>query len=90
MSPSSGPSASPTGSPNKSTILLEKNGKRSSGKRTRALNIRCFFMTDQIEKGLISVEHCPTGDMIADYLTKPLQGKQFEKFRNLIMGWKIV
>jgi len=73
---------------NKSTILLEKNGKRSSGKRTRALNIRYFFVTDQIEKGLISVEYCPTGDMIADYLTKPLQGKQFEKFRNLIMGWK--
>ena len=29
---------------NKSTILLLKNGKRSSGKRTRALNIRYFFL----------------------------------------------
>ena len=28
---------------NKSTILLEKNGKRSSGKRTRAINIHYFF-----------------------------------------------
>ena len=34
---------------NKSAILLEKNGKRSSGKRTRALNIRYFFVTDQVE-----------------------------------------
>ena len=75
---------------NKSAILLEQNGKRSSGKRTRALNIRYFFVTDQIEKGHLVVEHCPTGDMIADYMTKPLQGKSFEKFRNLIMGYESV
>ena len=31
---------------NKSAILLETNGKKSSGKRTRALNIRYFFLTD--------------------------------------------
>ena len=28
---------------NKSTILLQQNGKKSSSKRTHALNIRCFF-----------------------------------------------
>ena len=28
---------------NKSTILLENNGKLSSGKRARAINIRYFF-----------------------------------------------
>ncbi|MGC8537318.1 MAG: Ty1/Copia family ribonuclease HI, partial [Rhizomicrobium sp.] len=36
---------------NKSTILLENNGKRSSSKRTRAFNIRYFFLTYQVEKG---------------------------------------
>ena len=36
---------------NKSTILLENNGKRSSSKRTRAFNIRYFFLTDQVERG---------------------------------------
>ena len=75
---------------NKSAILLEKNGKKSSSKRTRAINIRYFFVTDAIEKGLLTVEHCPTGDMIADYMTKPLQGQLFEKFRNLIMGYESV
>ena len=35
---------------NKSAILLEVNGKRSSGKQTRALNMRYFFLTDQVEK----------------------------------------
>ena len=53
-----------------------------------ALNIRYFFVTDQIEKDLLTVEYCPTGEMVADYFTKPLQGAQFKKFRNLIMGWE--
>ena len=71
---------------NKSTMLLLKNGKRSSGKRTRALNIRYFFLTDQIEKGNLSVEYCPTGDMVGDFMTKPKQGRDFDKFRKAIMG----
>ena len=29
---------------------------------------------------------CPTGDVIADYATKPLQGSLFKKFRDQIMG----
>jgi hypothetical protein len=71
---------------NKSAILLEKNGKRSSSKRTRALNIRYFFITDQVEKGTLSVEYCPTGDMVGDFFTKPLQGEVFRKFKAAIMG----
>ncbi len=71
---------------NKSAILLEENGKRSSGKRTRALNIRYFFMTDQVEKGNVIIEHCPTDDMIGDFMTKPLQGDKFRKLRKLILG----
>jgi hypothetical protein len=75
---------------NMSTILLENNGKRSSSKRTRALNIRYFFLTDQIEKGNVSVVHCPTKEMIGDYMSKPLQGQLFKKFKDLIMGSKLV
>jgi hypothetical protein len=30
--------------------------------------------------------HCPTGEMVADYFTKPLQGAIFLKFRNMIMN----
>ena len=40
---------------NKSAIFLETNGKKSSGKRTRALNIRYFFLTDQVEKGNVTI-----------------------------------
>jgi hypothetical protein len=71
---------------NKSAILLENNGKASSSKRTKHINIRFYFITDRIRQGEISVEWCPTGDMIMDYMTKPTQGALFKKFRDQIMG----
>jgi hypothetical protein len=71
---------------NKSTILLENNGKRSSSKRTRAFNIRYFFLTDQVKKGNLKIEYCPTTEMWGDYMSKPLQGRLFQKFKKLIMG----
>ena len=39
-----------------------------------------------IEKGYISLEYCHTDKMVADFMTKPLQGKKFFKFRDRIMG----
>jgi hypothetical protein len=71
---------------NQAAILLEKNGKASSGKRTKHLNMRYFFVTDRIANRECSVEWCPTGDMTGDFLTKPLQGALFTRFRDLIMG----
>ena len=71
---------------NQRSMKLEQNGKRSSGKRTRHINIRYFFVTGRIAGGELSVEYCPTMDMIADYFTKPLQGSQFRRFRNVILG----
>ncbi|CAJ1948653.1 unnamed protein product [Cylindrotheca closterium] len=71
---------------NKSAILLEENGRKSAGKRSRAINIRYFFITDQVEKGNVKIEYCPTDNMIADFMTKSLQGEKFRKFRDLILG----
>ena len=71
---------------NKSAILLQKNGKMSSGKRTKHIAICYFFVTDRIKAGEMSPKWCPTGEMIADFLTKPLQGAMFRKFRDLLMG----
>jgi len=71
---------------NKATILLEQNGKRSSTKRTRALNIRYLFINEQVEKGRLTVEYCPTGSMIGDFLSKTLQGSTFKRMKELIMG----
>ena len=71
---------------NKSTILLASNGKKSSSKRTRALNIRYFFVTDQVEKGNIIIRYCPTDHMLGDFMSKPLQGKKFAYFKDRILG----
>jgi Reverse transcriptase (RNA-dependent DNA polymerase) len=71
---------------NKSTILLETNGVKSAGKMSRALNVRYFFLTDQVQKGNLRVEYCPTDEMVADFMTKPLQGQKFMKFRTAILG----
>ena len=71
---------------NKSAIQMENNGRKSTGKRSRHLNIRYFFINDQKEKGNIKIEFCPTDNMIGDYMTKPLQGNKFRKFRQEIMN----
>ncbi len=71
---------------NKSSILLERNGKGSSGKRTRHINIRYFFITDRVNMKEVSIEWCPTKDMVADFMTKPLQGSHFKRLRDIIMG----
>ena len=34
----------------------------------------------------IDIQHCGTKQMVADYFTKPLQGLQFTRFRNMILG----
>jgi hypothetical protein len=75
---------------NKSAILLETNGKKTSSKRTRAINIRYFFIADQVKKGNVEIRYCPTNMMIGDFFTKPLHGKNFEYFRDLILGKKSV
>jgi hypothetical protein len=54
---------------------LEKNGKKSASKRTRAINIRYFFVTDQSEEGNVDIECCPTEEMVADFMTKPCKVK---------------
>ena len=71
---------------NMSAMLLEKNGRQSSTKRTRHINIRYFFVKDQVASGEVSIVHCPTKEMVADYFTKPLQGALFYKLRDYIMN----
>ena len=71
---------------NMSTMKLAENGRKSMGKRSRHINIRYFFVTDRLAAGDISIKYCPTEKMVADFYTKPLQGKLFRMFRNLILN----
>ena len=44
------------------------------------------YVAGCIAKGDLSIVWCPTNKMIADFLTKPLQGKVFHQFRDVLMG----
>ena len=55
---------------NKLTVLIEVNGKKSSSKRTRHLNIRYFLVTDAVTKQECKVSWIPCEGMYADYMTK--------------------
>ncbi len=68
---------------NKSAMILEINGRASSSKRTRHIKIQYYFVA---AKGDLRIVWCPMEQMISDFLTKPLQGKAFDKFRDLLMG----
>jgi Reverse transcriptase (RNA-dependent DNA polymerase)/Zinc knuckle len=71
---------------NKSAILLERNGKGSSSQKTRHIDIRFFFLKDRLTTEQLQIHHCPTLHMLADFLTKPLQGLLFRKFRAVLLG----
>ena len=71
---------------NMRAMLLEKNGKKYSTKNTKHINVRYYFIKDRVETGDMVIEHCPTGKMLGDHFTKPLQGALFRKFRAEIMN----
>ena len=62
---------------NKSTILLAKNGRWSSSKRTKHIKSRYFFIKDKVDSGEVDIKYVPTDQMWSDILTKPKQGKGF-------------
>jgi hypothetical protein len=71
---------------NQSTMELANKGGRSNTQRTRHINIRYFFVTNRIEEGEVVLQYKPTEEMIADILTKPLQGKKFSYFRQQLLN----
>ena len=70
---------------NTSAVLLEKNGKESSSKRTRHINVRHFHIKEKVDNKDIKIQHCPTDEMLGDCMSEPPQGKKFKQF-NARMG----
>ena len=70
---------------NTSAIKLAENG-RSNSSRTRHIATRFFFISDRINSKEIVVEYMKTQDMIADILTKPLQGALFRRLRSMLLN----
>ena len=68
------------------TIALVKNGKSNSD-RTRHIAIRFLFVADRVASEEIKIEYMPKGEMLADILSKPLQGALFMKPRDKLLNW---
>ena len=74
---------------NQSTMAMLKNGRSHSASRARHINIRYFWAEDLVDSGQVDIDYMPTEDMLADILTKPLQGELFRKLRNLLLNLAI-
>jgi hypothetical protein len=71
---------------NMSAILLETNGRASSSKRTKRIKVKYHLIKDKVNRGEITIEHCPAEQMWTDINTKPKQGAVFRAFRGYVMG----
>ena len=71
---------------NQSAMRLIMNGKRSSSAKLKHLDNRFCWFKDQLGWEGIQAKYCPTGQMVADFFTKPLQGNLFKKFKAVILG----
>lgn len=67
---------------NQGAIELAKNAKYHN--RTKHIDICHHFVRERVISNEIQVIYCPTGDMIADIMTKGLAKLSFEKLRDLL------
>ena len=65
---------------------MVKGDVRVCGARTRNIHIRYFYTTERVKDGTIVVTYCPTKEMVADYLSKPLQGSLLRLHNKSLMG----
>ncbi len=56
---------------NQVAIQMAKND--SSSARTKHIDIQYIFVRDSLRKNLFTIAYCPTNEMVADVLTKPVQ-----------------
>ena len=70
---------------NEGVLKIMKSG-RSPKHRTRHLNIRHFFARDRVQTGDIELVYKPTGEMIADIMTKPVTGRLFNRLGSELTG----
>jgi len=63
---------------NQSAIALANSGAFHA--RTKHIDIHYHFIRFSVDKGSISLVYCPTNDMVADTLTKPLPSLKAKHF----------
>ena len=54
--------------------------------RCKHIDIKYHFIRDALHKKKIEIICCPTTDMIADIMTKPMRKLKLERFKRLLFG----
>ena len=67
---------------NQGAIAMSKNPVKHT--RTKHIDIKYHFIREKLLNNEFKVQYCPTNEMIADIMTKPLGTQLFEKFRGMM------
>lgn len=74
----------PIFSDNQACIALARDPVAHS--RTKHIDVRYHYIRELVAGGKTTVDYCPTEDMIADVLTKPLSLKGFQRCREKLLS----
>ncbi len=69
---------------NQGAIALSKNPV--CRQRCKHVDVRYHFIRSALSNGKVTVEYCPTEEMVADVMTKPVTKFKLEKFKSFMFG----
>ena len=69
---------------NQACIALSKNSLVNT--RSKHIDIKYHFNREKVESGEVVLKYCPSAEMIADVMTKPLPAPQHRALIKLMMG----
>ena len=71
---------------NTAAIQLMEGPQGNYQTRSKHIKVRYSFFRDQVRLQLVTLQHCPTEDMIADIHTKALTGSKYVNLRDSLLG----
>ena len=69
---------------NQGAIALSKNPVNRQ--RSKHIDVKYHFSRTTLSEGKIDIIYCPSEDMVADILTKPVARVRINKFKNWFFG----
>ncbi len=54
---------------------------------SRHVQVRFYYIQQCVEDGTMHIKFCPTQDMVADVLTKPVARPRYQVLRNRMLGY---
>jgi hypothetical protein len=69
---------------NMSTIAIVRQDGHTL--RNTHMNVRREWIKERVAAGDVLIKYKPTNDMVADFLTKPLQGNRFRTYADVLLG----